>query len=302
MAERGAGRHLKQVGVVAAGLALGVGGIALFGGDDKPSYRPGTPSVTAFSFSTSVPEAPVPPPEVVPVLAVEPADARAAVLAFLQPLADGDPGQAYPLLDEASRRRFPTMASWIRAQADRATPVTFEPGASRPDPARPGAFVIELEATHRPSLDATRGLVPARSSSSWLVRREGDTWRVSADPLSFRPVMPADAAATDVVQRWVSRLAACDTAGAGELQVTPYLYGPASLARTPCAASGTWTAGKPTGLDTTPDPRAFLAAFGPDVGSWARLVPVEGPGGTFLAAVAPTGDSWQVMGVAVGSP
>jgi hypothetical protein len=28
-------------------------------------------------------------------------------------------------------------------------------------------------------------------------------------------------------------------------------------------------------------------------------VPVQGPGSKFLAAVAPMGDGWQVMGVAV---
>src|SRR5215213_4968048 len=119
MGGRSVGTLLRQAGVVAAGLVLGVGAIAVFGGDDTPPYRPGTPSVTAFSFATSVPDAGPREPEPVPLLAEEPADARAAVSAFLQPLADGRPDAAYPLLDEPSRRRFPTLASWIRAQADR---------------------------------------------------------------------------------------------------------------------------------------------------------------------------------------
>jgi hypothetical protein len=288
--------------VVAAGLALGIGGFAVFGGDKKPSYRPGTPSVTVFSFSTSVPDAPPPTPEVVPPLSAEPADAPSAVWAFQQLLADGRPDEAYPLLDEASRRQYPTLASWRRAQADRPTPVTFEVGASRPNSEHPGAFEVDMAATHRPSLDSIRGLVPGRSTSVWLARRERDTWRVSADALSFRPVTPADAAATDVVQGWVNLLAACDTTGAAQLQVAPNLYGPAGLVKAPCEARGTWTAGEATGLDGTSDPRAFLAAFGPEVGRWARLVPVQGANSRFLAAVAPMGDGWQVMGVAVGSP
>jgi len=298
---RGAGRIARQGAVVVVGLALGVGGIAVFGGDDKPSYQPGTPSVTAFSFATSVPEGPPRAPEVLPVLATEPADARSAVTAFLQPLADGSPEQAYPLLDEASRKRFPTMASWIRSQADRATPVTFEVGDARPNRERPGAFEVDSSATHNPSLDATRGLVPGRSSSMWLVRRESETWRVSAEPLSFRPVLPAEAVATDVVQAWVSLLAACEQSTAAQLQVKAGLYGPANFVQAPCQQRGTWSAGQPVGLDSTPDPRAFLAAFGPEVGTWARLVPVQGPGSKFLAAVAPMGDTWQVMGVAVGN-
>jgi len=302
MVGRSAGSLLKQTGVVAAGLALGVGGIALFGGDDTPAYRPGTPSVTAFSFATSVPDAPPREPEAVPVLDEEPVDAGAAVTAFLQPLADGRPDGAYPLLDEASRRRFPTLASWIRAQADRPAPLDFEVGTARPSPERPGAVEVDLTATHTPSLDATRGLVPGRSRSVWLVRRQGDAWRVSADPLTFRPVMPDESGATAAVQGWVSLLAACDASAAANLQTSPHLYGPASLVRAPCEAKGAWTAGDPTPLDTTPDPRAFLAAFGPEVGTWARLVPVRGPDSKFLAAVAPMGDSWRVMGVAVAGP
>ncbi len=305
MGGRGAGHLIKQGAVIMAGVALGAAGTALFGGRGTataPKYRPGTPSVAAFTFPTTIPDGPAPAPEVVPTLAEEPVGPRSAVIAFLQPQADGHPDLAYPLLDEASRRRYPTVASWIRAQADRATPVTFEVGASRASAERPGAFEVDLTATHRPSLDSIRGLVPARSTSVWLVRREGDSWRVSADPLTFRPVMPADASATTVVQRWVGLLAACDQASAAALQVTANLYGPASLVRAPCEAKGTWTAGPPVGLDRAPDPRAFLAAFGADVGTWARLVPVNGPGGKFLAAVAPLGDGWQVMGVAADAP
>jgi hypothetical protein len=297
-------RVVKQVAVAAAGLALGVGAIAVFGGNNGASYTPGTPSVSAFPFATTPPlgapaaavssdPGPLTPP------AGEPTDALGAVSAFLQPLADGRPELAYPLLDQAGRARFSTPAAWARAQVDRPQPLTFQVGASRPSPDVPGAIEVDVSATHRPSLDSIRGLVPARSQSVWLVRREGGAWRVAAEPLSFRPIVPADDGASGVVQTWVSRLAACDTAGAADLQVGPSLYGPAGLVQAPCQKKGTWTAGTPVGLDKTPDPKAFLAAFGPDVGTWARLVPVRGPGSSFLAAVAPMGDGWLVMGVAV---
>ena len=303
MGGRSARTLLRQAGVVVAGLALGVGGFAYFDGNAKsPAYQRPTPSVSEFSFATTVPEVLPPEREALPVLDVEPATPGAAVTAFLAPLADRRPEDAYPLLDEASRRRYPTVASWIRAQADRATPLTFTVGTSRPSADRPGDFEVELAATHASSLDPIRGLVPARSTSLWLVRLENDAWRVAVEPLAFRPVLPADASATAVVQGWVDLLAACDTAAAGALQVAPNLYGPAGLAGTPCEARGTWTAGEPTGLDRTPDARAFLAAFGPEVGTWARLVPVQGPERRFLAAVAPLGDGWKVMGVAVDGP
>lgn len=300
MGGRSAGTLLRQAGVVAAGLALGAGGFAYFDGDAKPpAYQPQVRSVSEFAFATTVPDGPPPAPEVLPVLDAEPASPRAAVTAFLDPLADGRPADAFPLLDEASRRRYPTVASWVRAQADRATPLSFTVGALRPSPDRPGAFEVELSATHTSSLDPIRGLVPSRSTSVWLVRLENDAYRVSANPLAFRPVLPGDASATAAVQGWVNLLAACDTSAAAALQVTANLYGPAGLVRTPCETRGTWTAGEPTGLDRSPDPRVFLAAFGPEAGTWARLVPVRGPSGGFLAAVAPMGDGWQVMGVAV---
>ena len=302
MGGSGAGRFVRQAGVVAVGLALGVGAVAVFGGDDKPAYRPGTPSVTAFSFSTSVPESPPRVPVDVPPLPAEPADAGAAVVAFMQPLADGRPEQAYPLLDEPSRRRFPTMASWIRAQADRPTPVNFEIGTTRPSPDQPRAVEVDLSATHTPSLDPIRGLVPGRSSSVWLARQEGDAWRVSSEPLGFRPVLPPEGGATGAVQAWVSLVARCEASAAAQLQVGANLYGPASLVRAPCEKRGTWTAGEPIGLDRAPDPRVFLAAFGPEVGNWARFVPVSGPDSRFLVAVAPMGEGWQVMGVAVEGP
>jgi hypothetical protein len=298
----GGRRIIQRAGVVAAGLALGVGGTAYFDRDSTPAYQPPTPSVAEFSFATTVPDGPPAEPEAFPTLDAEPATPRAAVAAFLQPIADGRPAGAYPLLDDAGRRRYPTVASWIRAQADRATPLTFTVGTSRPSPDRPGAFEVDLSATHTSSLDPVRGLVPARSTSVWLVRLENDAWRVSADPLASRPVLPGDGSATAAVQDWVNLLAACDSAAAATFQVNPNLYGPANLARTPCETRGTWTAGAPTGLDRSPDPRAFLAAFGPEVGTWARLVPVRGPAGGFLAAVAPMGDGWQVMGVAVDGP
>jgi hypothetical protein len=302
MGGRSARTLLRRAGVVAAGLALGVGGFAYFDGNAKsPAYQPPTPSVSEFSFAAT-PNGAAPEPERLPVLDLEPATPGAAVTAFLAPLAEHRPVDAYPLLDEASRRRYPSVASWVRAQADRATPLTFTVGTSRPSADRPGDFEVELAATHTSSLDPIRGLVPARSTSLWLVRMENDAWRVAVDPLAFRPVLPADASATAAVQGWVDLLAACDAPAAATLQVTPNLYGPAGLARTPCEARGAWTAGEPTGLDRSPDPRAFLAAFGPEVGTWARLVPVRGPNRSFLAAVAPMGDGWQVMGVAVDGP
>ncbi len=298
MGGRHASRFVRQGTVVVAGLALGLGGMAAYHRHNTPSYQPHPPSVRQFAFPTVAPAGP-PPSEAVAAPAGEPSDARTALVDVLQAMVDGKPEVAYPLFDNSSRTRYPTLTSWMSAQANLAVPLTFELGASRPALEQPDTFDFDVAATHRSSLDPFRGLVPARSKSVWEVRREGDAWRVGAEPVSFRPVLPPDTSAVPVVQDWVTRLAACDTTGAASLQVTPSLYGPAGLVRAPCDEHGAWTAGNAEGLDHTSDPKAFLAAFGPDVGTWARLVPVQGPGMKFLAAVAPVGESWQVMGVAV---
>lgn len=299
MGTRNAVPIVKRGAVVVAGLALGLGGITLYRNHNQPSYQPHPASVRQFAFSTELPGEPPAPAAVAPP-DVEPADAKAALVQALQTMADGKPQQAYSLLDAPSRKRFPTLTSWISAQANLVQPLTFEVGASRPAPAQADAVDFDVSATHRPSLDPFRGLVPARSQSVWEVRRENGAWRVGAEPMTFRPILPADASATPLVQSWLQHLVACDSAGAASLQVSGALYGPAGLVQAPCAKRGTWTAGAAEGLDGTPDPKAFLAAFGPEVGTWARLVPVQGPGASFLAAVAPMGDGWQVMGVAVG--
>lgn len=299
------GRWARQAGVIAAGLAIGAGAVFVVRGGEPGPVRPAhPPSVTRFSFSDGPPP-PVTvdgPDQSVARPTEEPATAESALGVFLRAAAEAKPEAAYPLLDSPSRRRYPSEAAWARAQADLARPVAFEIAASRAAFPSDGDVVeIEVTSTQRPSLDAFRGLVPGRSRSLWQVRREQGGWRVAAEPLSVRPILPPDAGAPDTVKGWVSRLQACDRNGAASLQVGTYLYGPAHFVQAPCEKQGPWTVGNAVGLDQAPDPSDLLAAFGPGVGSWTRLVPVDGPGSRFFVAVAPMGDAWQVVGVAVRS-
>ena len=81
------------------------------------------------------------------------------------------------------------------------------------------------------------------------------------------------------------------------LQAAPHLYGPANLPARPCRERGRWTAGAALTLDHAADAQTLLAAFGSDVFTWGRLVPVQGPRSHFYAALAPIGEEWRVMGV-----
>ena len=298
-----AGRLLRQTGIVGVGLALGVGAAFAFrGGDPAPVRATQPPSVAEFDFfAGDLPPVTAPSGAATgpPAPVEEPATAEAAVSLYLRALADGRPEAAYALLDGPSRQRYPSTASWTRAQADLALPTGFDIGPSRAAFGAGDAVEIEVVATSRPSLDPVRGLVPGRSRALWQAVREQGVWRVGAQPVRAVAILPPDADATMAVSGWVGRLQACDGAGAAVSQAGSYLYGPADFVRAPCDTKGAWTVGDPVGLDRTPDPKDYLAAFGPGVGSWARLVPVDGPGTRFFAVVAPMGDAWQVMGVAV---
>ncbi len=297
---------MRQAAIVVAGLAIGAGvafAVSVGRGGTDPAVRAEQgPSVTRFSFVegalptvTADAAAPVE-RELAP--AEEPATAEAALASFLQSLVDGRPQDAYAFLDPPSRQRFPSVSSWLRAQADLAPPTAFEIGLSRAAFSGGDRVEIEVTSSQTPSLDPARGLVPARSRNLWSVDRQGERWRVGAEPVSVVPILPDDRGATTTVTAWVDRLRACDPPGAASLQVDDYLYGPAAFVSAPCRQQGSWTVGDPAGLDATGDPRDFVAAFGPAVGTWARAVPVEGPGIRFLAVVAPMGDAWQVVGVA----
>ena len=292
---------MRRAAIIVAGVTVGVSVALVFRGGDRP-VRPRHPaSVTQFAFT----DAPLPPVTSATSAgttmspAEEPPTADAALDVFLSSIVEAK-FDAYALLDAASLQRFPTVASWARAQADLVRPVGFEIGPSRTAFGSDGDVVeMEVTSTHRPSLDVFRGLVPGRSQSVWQVRREQDRWRVAAEPVSVRPILPPDSSAPDIVREWVSRLEACDRDGASKLQASTYLYGPAGYVGAPCERRGAWSVGDPVRLDKAPDPSDLVAAYGPGVGAWVRLVPVDGPESRFFAVVAPMGDVWQVAGVAV---
>jgi hypothetical protein len=281
---------LQVVGVGALGLAVGIGATLAVsglrgGGDPVASVQrldlPATPATTAATATG----------EAAPVVA---GTARAAVQRFLKATARQDFTAAYRLLDAAGRRRYPSAARWTRAQADRTAITGVRVGAARPAGKRLMDVTVRL--THPAAIDPFSGLVPARTVQVWRARSEGGGWRVAADPVSVRAELPSDQRAPDAVTAWVQRLVGCDRQGATALQVGADLYGPADLAEAPCKQRGRWTVGGPRRFDEAAEPEAYVAAFGPDVGAWARLVPVQGPDTRFHVVVGPLGDAWRVLG------
>ena len=280
--------------VVAVGAGVGFGAMALARGDSHPRRRPPTPSVAAFRFPTHEPIGAAHGEDVQEGV-VEPASARAALETFLAAERDGLPSRSFRLLTSVDQEDVGSAAAWAASSAERAHPLSF---AVTSDQSAPDGDEIRVDITRHPSLDQFAGFVSARATQVWMVVREGDAWRVRAAPVSDEPVLPPVAAAADAAGAWAQASASCDRAAAKRLQDGDDLSGPADLLAAPCREHGTWTAvGAPTTLDRAPDTQALVEAYGPDVGSWARLVPVRGPQSHFLAAVAPLGEDWRVIGV-----
>jgi len=283
------------LGIGVAGLALGAGAaVVLQRGSSTPAPTPSVqrldlPGAPAGARGGTVPATPEPAGRT-----AAPGSAGAALRLFLDASAKGDFATSYRLLDKAGRDRWRSVASWTDAQADRSRVTGVKVGGERP--AGSGAVEVTADVTHPAAIDPFDGLTPGRTVEVWRASREGGAWRIAADPVSVRPVLPSDRTAPDTVRAWVERLTRCDDPGAAALQAVPDLVGPADLARAPCRERGTWKVAGVRALEDDAGLQPYVAAFGSDVQAWARVVPVQGPGTRFAVVVAPLGDTWRVLG------
>jgi hypothetical protein len=286
----------RDLGIGLLGLTLGIGvavAVARGGAPERDDTvvrtldLPGQPEAAAPTEPAAGPH-------------VRAGSGRAALHARLAAQVAGDQPTAWALLDRAGRTRWASVAAWAAAQPDRLQPTGFRLGAERA--AGPDTVDVAVSLTYRPGIDPFTGLTPGRTEEVWRAVREKGTWRVPADPLSRRPLLPADRAAPAAVQAWVERLVACDSAGAAALQGVPELYGPADLAGLPCQERGRWSVAGASAFDTAAEPEPFVDAFGPEVRGWARLVAVKGPSSGYAVVVGPVGDGWRVLGTTPQQP
>ena len=307
-AERGLRRLSRDLLIATLGLllgvvtAVGIRAATRSGPEREDAAQPAGPVMAA--------QPPAPADGAAPPLnatSARPGSAGAALASFLTAHARGDFAAAYRLLDRDGRDSYPTAADWVAAQDDRLQPTGFRLGATRGAPG--GAVDVQATVWHQAGVDPFTGLTPGRTNDRWRLRREGGAWRVAPDPVEQVPVLPGEQLATVAVQAWVSQLAACQPAAAARFEAGGDRYGPADLPELPCRNPGRWTAGAATRLDQGADTSAFVAAFGPSVQDWARLVPVRGPGGPgsdsgsgFDVVAAPVGDGWRVLGTTPAAP
>jgi hypothetical protein len=148
----------------------------------------------------------------------------------------------------------------------------------------------------RPQLDEVIGLVPAEAELTMATVQEDGQWRVRFADSRLEPVYLDDATAAADTRAWVARRAGCmpaDEYDGGLLGA-----GAASLAEQLCGAAEPVAVGAVRALTISPDADPYIAAFGPEVLDWARVVPVSSPV-ELDVVVAPVGERWLVIGASI---
>ena len=143
-------------------------------------------------------------------------------------------------------------------------------------------------------LDETIGLVPARAEGRWRVVREEGHWRIALADLEVRADVPDDRAAVDAAKAWSAAKQRCSATA--DQEYAGGLVGFPTVADALCGDPGELRTGAPQRLSEGPDADAFVAAFGPQVLTWSRVVAVDAPV-VFRAVLAPVGDRWIVAGL-----
>jgi hypothetical protein len=212
---------------------------------------------------------------------------------FLDARVAGDDDSAWRFVSDRDHRQFPEAVDWEDANGvlPRVTGYTLGTPVVTGDRARvPGAIAYE------PVLDEIAGNVPAAADTNWVVVREGGVWHVALAESEIRARRPADTGAEAAARVWATARQQCTTAA----QWREFLGNADDRVDALCHSRRAVTVGRVRELDDTDSAEPFLAAFGGDVFSWARVVPLASPVHLDLV-LAPIGEQWFVIGAIASS-
>lgn len=281
----GAGSRTRTLALVLAivvGLTLGIGVTVTLTRDDDPTAA-GPLESTDPAVSTTTPGDEPPPPG-----AAAPSP-QAAVEGFLAAEVAGDLASSFGYLSAEARSNFGSPAGWTANHAELLAPVRAYEVEEVDD-----TEVVTL-VTFEPGLDEVMGLVAERTRVTWATSEEAGSWGVDLDASTLEPLHPSDETAPEAVAVWAEAHQACEEdprTWEGNLRGSP------ALAEALCGATGEVEVGPALPLSAV-DAAPFLAAFGPEATTWARVVAVTAPV-PLRAVVAPIGQEWLVIGVLPG--
>lgn len=291
------GRDLLLVaGALLAGVLLVVLVDAVRGGEDGPAGGVAASDPTAEDTAgvAGAPSPRVTPGDGADTAVVAPGDATEpveALASFLAAEVARDFEASYAFLATEDRSVHPSAARW-RAAHRQLLPVRgFRIDAASLDVDGERA-TVEAAIAGDGVLDPVIGLVPAVARSTWVLQREGETWRVAFGQAAFEVVVPDDASAVEAARAWVETAAGCGETPDGVTR----LFGSPRLVDAFCDAGGDVAVGAAGTLSPAGDTFGLVAAFGPEALSWTRVVPVDAPLAADLALV-PLAGGWQVVGV-----
>ncbi len=149
---------------------------------------------------------------------------------------------------------------------------------------------VLTDLTLQAGLDQLVGLIPGEAQATWVLVDEAGEWRVAFSESRITPVFLDDSTTAAGVAEWAGQ--SCPRDSGLDLPLLGYPV----LADRLCDSTGQVTVGGPSPLEDAAEAAPFLAAFGPEVGIWARVVEVHTPV-ALRAVAAPIGDRWVVIGV-----
>jgi hypothetical protein len=207
---------------------------------------------------------------------------------------------SYGQLSLGDRITFPTLSTWRQREAQTAQLV----GATITSIEQRGnAADVRVALRQRASLDEIKGLVTSSAHAVFHVVHEDGGWRVALFSSTVASDYPGSAGARTAALAWIRARTSCDAKGAERLQWRPGLYGNGAelTASQLCHRTNSVRVDDARPLNDNDASSALLAAFGPDAGIWARVVPMRAPIAANLV-LAPIGDAWRVVAVLSSSP
>lgn len=217
-----------------------------------------------------------------------------AVERFLAAEIAGDFATSYGLLSRQDRAVNVSASVWERQHATMPAIREFhvsDSGASM------GSVTVKID--YEAALDPVLGLVPGSAVAEFVTRAEDGGHRVHFSATTIMPVELEPAGAVAAAASWVEASRRC-APPRNQWRAGLLGDGATELADSLCRARVT-TAGASEPFVDRNGIEPFVAAFGPEVGTWARTVAVRVDRHETDLVLAPVGDQWIVIG-ALTSP
>lgn len=223
---------------------------------------------------------------------------EAAVRGFLSAEEQGALTESFSFLSADDRGKLRSPEGWEAVHADRMPPVRgFEIGEVTVDGSR---AKVASRVRFESSLNDVTGLIPARARVTWSVVDGEGGWGIALGDSRTEPRYPDESQVPDAARTWLEEL------GAGcEVPTNRSLVGSEQVLDPVCEvlaeSDGDAQAVELGDVTTLADraSRPFVARYGGDATSWARVVRLTEPAEIGLV-LAPIGDRWEVIGVVDG--